>query len=85
MGANTQLAPSDLATSAPSEVGRSHSMTLAPWRRNRSAVARPSPDADPVTKLTIPYSKEEKQRVSGTQEEEESLRQLELELILMHQ
>lgn len=53
-GKNMQLSIC-LATFSPSLDGRSHRMTLAPCLVNLSTVARPSPEAPPLTKLTNPY------------------------------
>lgn len=47
-----EAAPKALATLWPWEVGRSQRVTLAPSRTNRSTVARPNPEAPPVTKAT---------------------------------
>lgn len=47
------LSPIAFTTSAPGELGRSTNATRAPAFRNRSAVARPSPDAAPVTNATL--------------------------------
>ena len=41
--------PMALAVSAPGEAGRSSNATVAPAATRRSAVARPSPEAPPVT------------------------------------
>lgn len=46
------LSPSSLATSAPLDVGRSPRTTFEPARANRSTVARPKPEAPPVTNAT---------------------------------
>lgn len=53
-GKNMQLSIC-LATFSPSLDGRSHRTTLAPCLVNLSTVARPSPEAPPLTKLTNPY------------------------------
>ena len=47
---------SSLATASPCEVGRSQMVTLAPSRMNLAAVARPRPDAPPVTRPTTFFS-----------------------------
>src|SRR5213594_1654379 len=48
-GVNTAASPSDFATSAPGEAGRSRMAMRAPAPASRAAVARPRPDAPPVT------------------------------------
>lgn len=47
-------APKVSATLGPSEFGKSQMIILAPFLTNLSTVARPSPDAPPVTKPTRP-------------------------------
>lgn len=56
-GTNTALSLKAEATSEPFEAGKSQITTLAPFRTSLSAVARPKPDAAPVTSATNPYSK----------------------------
>lgn len=51
-GTKTTLSPNSAATSAPLDVGRSPRITLDPARAKRSTVARPKPDAPPVTNAT---------------------------------
>ncbi|TNN32158.1 hypothetical protein EYF80_057683 [Liparis tanakae] len=53
-GAKAQRSPRLAASAAPSEEGRSRITADAPLRIRRSTVARPRPDAPPVTKPTIP-------------------------------
>lgn len=53
-GMNVAFSPISLATLSPSDVGRSQNTTLAPFLAKRAAVARPSPDAPPVTSVTKP-------------------------------
>src|SRR5919109_345914 len=48
-GVNTAASPSDFATSAPGDAGRSRMAMRAPAAASRAAVARPRPDAPPVT------------------------------------
>src|SRR5437773_3013472 len=48
-GVKTAASPSDFATSAPGEAGRSRMAMRAPAPASRAAVARPRPDAPPVT------------------------------------
>ncbi len=48
-GVKSACAPSALATSAPPEPGKSSRATRAPAATRRLAVARPSPEAPPVT------------------------------------
>ena len=51
----TQFSPRVFATASPDEVGRSQIKTFHPKRISRSAVARPRPEAPPVTSATRPY------------------------------
>lgn len=51
-GVNKQPFPICSATASPSDEGRSNIATLLPARANLSAVARPNPEAPPVTRLT---------------------------------
>lgn len=55
-GMNCAFDPNDLATSIPSEEGRSHITTEAPILTKRSTVPKPRPDAPPVTSVTTFYS-----------------------------
>src|SRR5262249_32544230 len=48
-GVNAARAPSSRATSTPADASRSTSATRPPPLTKRAAVARPSPDAPPVT------------------------------------
>ena len=52
MGAKQQLPPSSLATFSPSLEGRSAITTLAPFFTSLWTVARPKPEAPPVTRHT---------------------------------
>ena len=52
--ANETVAPSRSATALPWEWGRSRMVTCAPAAASRSAVARPSPEAPPVTSAAVP-------------------------------
>lgn len=52
--AYAQFSPRVLATTCPDEVGRSQIKTFPPWRTILSAVARPRPEAPPVTRATRP-------------------------------
>lgn len=53
-GAKAQRSPSLAARAGPSEEGRSRITADAPFCTRRSTVARPRPDAPPVTRPTIP-------------------------------
>src|SRR5690348_16334681 len=53
-GTNVAAAPSSRATSAPADAGRSKMTTRAPRSSSSSAVARPRPDAPPVTSALVP-------------------------------
>ncbi len=48
-GVKAAAGPRLLATSSPAEAGRSSSATRAPAATSRAAVARPRPEAPPVT------------------------------------
>lgn len=55
IGANTALvSPNSSATVLPFETGRSPITTFAPCLTNLSTTPRPSPEAPPVTKATVP-------------------------------
>lgn len=55
-GAKAHRSPRVAARAAPSEEGRSRITAAAPFCTSRSTVARPRPDAPPVTRPTIPCS-----------------------------
>lgn len=55
-GAKAQRSPRLAARACPSEEGRSRITADAPLCTRRSTVARPKPDAPPVTSPTIPYT-----------------------------
>ncbi len=55
-GAKAQRSPRLAARAGPSEEGRSRITADAPFCTRRSTVARPKPDAPPVTRPTIPYT-----------------------------
>lgn len=55
-GAKAQRSPKLAARAGPSEEGRSKITADAPFCTRRSTVARPKPDAPPVTRPTIPCS-----------------------------
>lgn len=53
-GAKAQRSPRVAARLWPSELGRSKITAQAPWLTSRSTVARPKPEAPPVTRPTMP-------------------------------
>lgn len=62
--AKVQFFPNFLACTSPSELGRSRSTAVAPCPTSRSAVARPKPEAPPVTRATRPCEERNGQRYS---------------------
>lgn len=54
-GAKAQRSPRLAARAGPSDDGRSRITADAPFCTRRSTVARPKPDAPPVTRPTIPW------------------------------
>jgi len=56
VGAKIALDPKLSLIFWPSELGRSQMTTLAPFLMNLSEVARPKPEAPPVTRVTRPYN-----------------------------
>lgn len=65
-GAKAQRSPRLAARAAPSEVGRSRITADAPFFTRRSTVARPKPDAPPVTRPTMPCRTHTHRERAGT-------------------
>ena len=59
VGAKTAFSDNPAATSDPADVGRSQITTRPPCRTILSTVARPRPEAPPVTRATTPCEEKE--------------------------